>query len=148
MLGGKRLSAALFENLLLWVRELETMMKKFRRILGRTQDAHLDEIKRVLKEKEGDTAMLFLSHCLVAFSKGDYKEAMRHIDAGLVENPDHPKLLLWRGMILFKEYRYKEAVEAFRKTLRVDPNCEDAKNMLSCRELAIYSGVADRFRDI
>jgi len=124
------------------------MMKILRRLLGHTRDDPLDQIKRVLKEQEGDTAMLFLSNSLVAFGKGDYKEAMRHIDAGLVENPHHPKLLLWRGMILFKEYKYKEAVEAFRKTLKVDPNCEDAKNMLSCRELAIYSSVADRLRDI
>lgn len=124
------------------------MMKILRRLLGRARDDPLDEIKRALREQEGDTAILFLSNSLPAFGKGDYKEAMRHIDAGLVENPDHPKLLLWRGMIFFKEYRYKEAVEAFRKTLKVDPNCEDAKGMLSSRELAIYSGVADRLRDI
>lgn len=108
----------------------------------------LDEVKRALKEQEGDTAILFLNNCLAAFVKADYKEAMHHIDEGLTENPDHPKLLLWRGMIFFKEYKYKEAVEAFRKTLEVDPNCEEAKNMLSCRDLSIYSGVADRLRDI
>jgi tetratricopeptide (TPR) repeat protein len=108
----------------------------------------MDEVKRTLKEHSGDTAMLFLSKCLVAYANGNYAEAMRQIDAGLVENPDHPKLLLWRGMVLFKEYKFKEAVEAFRRVLEVDPNCEDAKNMLSSRDLAIYSGVADRLRDV
>jgi len=108
----------------------------------------MDEVKRALKEHSGDTAMLFLSRCLVAFGKGDYAEAMRQVDDGLVENPDHPKLLLWRGMVFFKEYKFKEAVEAFRRVLKVDPNCEDAKNMLSCRELAIYSAAADRLRDV
>ncbi len=107
-----------------------------------------DEIKQALKEQEGDTSILFVSNCLISFGKGEYREAMRHIDEGLIENPDHPQLLLWRGMIFFKEYKYKEAVEAFRRTLEVDPNCEEAKNMLSCQELSIYSRVADRLREI
>lgn len=114
----------------------------------RTQSIAFDEVKRALKEQEGDTAMLFVSNCLVSFGQGDYKEAMRHIDEGLAENPNHPKLLLWQGMVFFKEYKYKEAVEAFRKTLQADPDCEAAKDMLSCRELSIYSRVADRLRDI
>jgi tetratricopeptide (TPR) repeat protein len=108
----------------------------------------MDEVKRALKDHSGDTAMLFLSECLVAFADRDYAEAMRQVNAGLVENPDHPKLLLWRGMVFFKEYKFKEAVEAFRRVLEVDPNCEDAKNMLSCRDLAIYSAAADRLRDV
>lgn len=130
---------------------LEIGLRKWEYLMSLFRDKKinaLDEIKRALKEEEGDTAMLFVSDCLIAFGKGDYREAMHHIDKGLTENPDHPKLLLWRGMIFFKEYKYKQAVEAFRKTLEVDPDCEEAKNMLSCRELSIYSGFADRLRDI
>jgi predicted Zn-dependent protease len=125
---------------------LEVMKRLIRRLFGLGRNVPLDELKRVLKEQEGDTAILFLTDCLVAFAKADYDQAHRQIDAGLAENPDHPKLMLWRGMVLFKEYRYKEAVEAFRQTVKVDPNCDEAKNMLSCRELAIYSGVADRLQ--
>ncbi len=120
----------------------------FNRLFKDKKINSLDEIKQALKEREGNTAMFFLNNCLMAFGKEDYRGAMRHIDEGLTENPDHPKLLLWSGMILFKEYKYKEAVEVFRKTLNVDPNCEEAKNMLSCRELSTYSDVADRLRDI
>jgi tetratricopeptide (TPR) repeat protein len=145
--SNKRLLPAPSEHYLALAVEVDEM-KILRRFLDRSRNASLDEIKRILKEQEGDTAMLFLSNCLIAFGKADYKEAMRHISAGLTENPDDPKLLLWRGIIHFKEYRYKEAVEAFRKALQVDPTCEDAKNMLSCQELSIYSGVADRLRDI
>jgi uncharacterized protein HemY len=121
-------------------------MNFIRRFVRRIYRSPKDELKEALKRQTGDTSLLFLTDCLTAFGKGDFKKAMKHVTEGLRENPDHPRLLLFKGMIFFKEYQYKEAVAAFRKTLEVDPNCKDAQDMLRCEELSIYAGMADHLR--
>lgn len=70
-----------------------------------------------LKEQEGDTAMLFVSNCLVAFGKGDYREAMRHIDEGLSENPETKTFVMARVYIL-KGIRVQESYRGFSKSSR------------------------------
>jgi Tetratricopeptide repeat. len=104
--------------------------------LSRLRRRPVDELKNALRKQTGDTSLLFLTDSMSAFSRGDLKSAMKHVTAGLRENPNHPRLLLFRGMIFFKDCRYKEAAEAFRQTLQVDPECKDALDMLQTRELS------------
>ncbi len=116
------------------------------RFLRRLRHRPVDELKEVLKRETGDTALLFLTDAMSALGRGDLKTAMQHVDAGLRENSNHPKLLLFRGMIFFKDCRYQEAVAAFRQTLQVDPNCKDADDMLHTQELSAYSRMADHLK--
>lgn len=124
---------------LLQYMEIVRMINIFKNLWGRKHKTAIDEIKQAIKEQTGDTAAFFLTESLTAYGKADYRGAKCQIDAGLAENPNHPKLLLWRGMIFFKEKKYKESVVAFREVLKVDPECEDAKKMLVCEELTNYS---------
>lgn len=102
-------------------------------------ETELDAIKGGLKAVTGDTAMLFLARCIPDFQAGRYDAAMREVEAGLAENPDHPRLLVFAGMIRFQEVRYGEAINLFRRVLSVDPGNETARNMLGCKELAEFA---------
>jgi tetratricopeptide (TPR) repeat protein len=104
-----------------------------------TRNRDVTAVKGALKTIIGDTAMLYLARCIPEFQSGRYGAAMKHVDDGLAENPNHPKLLVFAGMIRFQEVRYKEAIDLFQKVLSIDPSNEMAGNMLGCKELQSYA---------
>jgi len=117
-------------------------MFSFLRQLFRREETHNRDataVKGALKTISGDTAMLYLARCIPEFQSGRYDAAMQHVDDGLAENPNHPKLLVFAGMIRFQEVRYKEAIDLFQKVLSIDPSNEMARNMLGCKELQSYA---------
>jgi tetratricopeptide (TPR) repeat protein len=117
------------------------MFSLLRRLFRREETRYRDvtAVKDALKKISGDTSMLFLARCIPEFQARRYGAAMNFVDDGLAENPSHPKLLVFAGMIRFQEVRYKEAIDLFQKVLSIDPNNETAKNMLGCKELRAYA---------
>ena len=111
-----------------------------RRLFRREETPPYDvtAVKDALKKIRGDTSMLYLARCIPDFQAGRYAAAMKHVEDGLAENPDHPKLLVFAGMIRFQEVRYQEAIDLFQRVLLLDPTNETAKKMFGCRELRAY----------
>jgi len=63
---------------------------------------------------------------IAEYEKGNYKEAMRHYDNGLKENPDDPCLFNNRGLAYYSLEQYGKAVSDYDKAIELKPDFVDA----------------------
>lgn len=69
---------------------------------------------------------LSLCHMLL----GEHDQALKHLELALTLDPNHPELLTNHGIALYQLGNTEEAIEAFQKSLRVQPADELTKQWL------------------
>lgn len=93
---------------------------KYRR---RRWEEAIPYLKRALKSLKGEPllsrARLLLAHCL--YRGGKFTEALRYLD-GVREKNLREEALFWRGEVLFKAGRLREAVRSFDRFRRLYPS--------------------------
>ena len=84
------------------------------------------ETIEALPAEKARSKELFYCQAIVYRKMGDAREAVRKIEAALVQAPNEARLLAERGTILLSMENYVEAKKCFEKALAADAKCAEA----------------------
>jgi tetratricopeptide (TPR) repeat protein len=108
------------------------------RMMGRYDDA-IKAFGNALKHAPtiGDESMTYVRRGIVWFSKGEPRIAIADFDQAASGTTNDPRPEFWKGLVLARQGRYREAVTAYSNSLRLYGGYTNARNNRGLAYLAM-----------